>query len=379
MSGRGGISKVIVVGGGLIGCAVARELAGCGCRVVLLERDRIGGESSSAAAGILCPQEEAEQPSPLLHLGMESYRHYGGFVESLREETGIDPQLDTAGTLRLDLTREDAAESERVCRWQRELDLPVETLSAREVEDLEPGLSGTILGGLRFPRSGRVDPAALTRAAAISARLRGADLRVGTPVESLKRFGDRVTGVVLPGGVVLEGEEVILASGAWVSVLAPEMRVGVVPIRGQMLVLETGRPSRRHVLCTSRAYLVPRRDGSVLVGSTGENVGFRKAVTPRAIIRLAATALAVDPGLEAAVLGEFWSGLRPGSADGLPLLGRVGPGLVAAAGHYRSGILLAPLTAVIVAELLMTGRTALDIAPFSPLRDPPRRGVLPEP
>jgi glycine oxidase len=197
-------------------------------------------------------------------------------------------------------------------------------------------------------------------------------------VEALRRFGEVVTGVTLAGGAVLEAEEVILASGAWSSSLVPEQKMGVVPIRGQVVVLETRRPPRRHVLISRGAYLVPRRDGSVLIGSTSENVGFRKGVTPRALLKLIATALVIDPRLEDSVLGDSWSGLRPGCADGLPLLGRIRPGLLAATGHYRSGILLAPLTASLIAELILRGKTARSLEPFSPHREPPAKGVLPE-
>jgi glycine oxidase len=371
--------RIVVIGGGIIGCAIAREMAGCGLRVVLLERGRIGCEASSAAAGILCPQVEAEGASPLLDLGMESLRLYPDFAEGLRAETGIDPCLDRSGILQLDLTREDATGSEALARWQRDAKLPVEILSARDIAAWEPSLSGTLLGGIHFPRSARVEPEALTRALALSARRRGADLREGTPAEALRRAGETVTGVVLPGGEVLECEEVILASGAWFSSLAPDLRLGVVPIRGQVLALETRRPPRRHVLYTPRAYLVPRRDGTVLVGSTSENVGFRKGVTPRALLRLVASALAIDPSLEESLYAGAWSGLRPGSADGLPLLGRIRPGLVAAGGHYRGGILLAPITAALISELVLRGTTARDLTPFSPLREPPDQGALPEP
>jgi glycine oxidase len=224
-----------------------------------------------------------------------------------------------------------------------------------------------------------VDPEALTRALALSARLRGAELREGTPVEALRRSGEAVTGVVLPGGNALEAEEVIVAAGAWFSSLLPDLGLRVIPVRGQMLVLETKRPPRRHVLFTRRAYLVPRRDGSLLVGSTSENVGFRKGVTPRALLRLMATALAIDPALEDSLFAGFWSGLRPGSDDGLPLIGRVRPGLLAAGGHYRGGILLAPLTAALMAEAVFRGTTSRELKPFSPLREPPAKGVLPEP
>src|SRR5262249_52239981 len=169
--------------------------------------------------------------------------------------------------------------------------------------------------------------------------------------------GDRVTGVLLASGESLEGDHVVLAGGAWSSSLLPDLKVRVFPVRGQILILEARRPPRRHVLVTPRVYLVPRTDGTVLIGSTLENVGFRKGVTPKALLRLIASALALDPSLEDSSLADSWSGLRPGTTDGNPMLGPERPGLVVATGHYRNGILLAPITAALVGELILRGKT----------------------
>ncbi len=370
-------SRVVVVGGGIIGCSIARELAGCGCNVVLLERSGIGSEASSAAAGILAPQLEAEAPTPLLDLGVESMRLYPDFVTAVRQETGIDPGFNPSGTLLLDLTREDEAASRKLCAWQERAGLAVEFLSARAIAGLEPGLADSILGGLFFPRSGSVDPAALTRALGVSARCRGVDVREGAPVDRLRDSGGRVSGVEAADGEVLEADHVVLAAGAWSSTLAPEIPVKVFPVRGQMLAVDTRRPARTHVLYTRRVYTVPRRDGRVLIGSTSEPVGYQKAVTPRALMKLTAAALATDPTLENANFAAAWSGLRPATGDGLPLLGQVRPGLVAATGHHRNGILLAPITAALVAELILRGKTTRSLESFSPLRKSPspRAGV----
>ena len=370
--------RIVVAGGGIVGCSIARELSGCGCRVVLVERDRIGAEASSASAGILCPQVEAEAPSPLLDLGMESLRLYPGFVERLRKETGIDPELDAAGSLLLDLTREDEQASEAQRAWQQEARLPVESVGPGDLARLEPGLGQAIRGGLYFPGSARVDPGALTRGVAMAARARGAEIREGTPVAGLRRAAYKVTGVVLAGGEILEADEVVLAAGAWSSAFLPETAPAIVPIRGQMIVFDAKRPPRAHVLITRHAYLVPRRDGTVLVGSTTENAGFRQEVTPKALLRLTAAALAIDPSLSAARVATAWSGLRPAATDGLPVLGRVGPGLIAATGHYRNGILLAPITAALVTELILRGAASRPLGPFSPGRRLSSPGVLPD-
>ncbi|HMC82895.1 MAG TPA: glycine oxidase ThiO [Candidatus Polarisedimenticolia bacterium] len=361
-------SRVLVVGGGIIGCSVARELAGRGCRVTLLERDRVACEATSAAAGILSPQIEAEGPSPFLDLGLESLRLYPQFARELMEETGIDPQLDSRGILQVNLTREDEVSSGELLRWQKLAGLPVEELSAEEVTTLEPGLSATLLGGLYFPRGAQVDPVPLSRALALAARRRGAEIREGAAVLNFAKRDGRVVGVEMEGGEFLEAEQVVLAAGAWSSALLPGVEARVFPVRGQIVVLDSRRPPRGHPIYTPRGYLVHRRDGRVLVGSTNERVGFRKAVTPRSLIRLVAIALALDPALEDSTLATAWSGLRPGTEDGKPLLGEVRPGLLAATGHYRGGILLAPVTAALIAEMVLSGTTSSDLAPFSPLR-----------
>jgi len=361
-------SRILVVGGGVIGCSIARELAAHGCRVTLLERDRVGCEATSAAAGILAPQIETEGPSPLLDLGLESQRLYPQFARELAEETGIDPQFDSRGILQVNLTREDEASSGDLLRWQRRAGMPVEELGPREVTTLEPGLSAALLGGLFFPRGAQVDPVPLSQALALAARRRGVEIREGTAVLKVAERGGRVIGVEVEGGEFLEAEQVVLAAGAWSSDLLPGVASKVFPVRGQIVVLDTRRPPRAHPIYTPRGYLVHRRDGRVLVGSTSERVGFRKAVTPRSLVRLIAVALALDPALEVSALATAWSGLRPGTEDGKPLLGEVRPGLVAATGHHRAGILLAPVTAALIAELVLHGSTSRDLAPFSPLR-----------
>ena len=360
--------RVAVVGGGVIGLAIARELAGAGAAVTVLERNRIGSEASTAAAGILCPQDDAETPSSLAELGIESLRMYGDFAGGLAAETGIDPELDTFGTLRLDLTREDEAQTEALARRPRAAGWPLERLTPSEVAGLEPGLSGNLLGGAYFPRGGRVEPRQLMRALDRSARQRGVAVREGAPVVGLHSRGETIDGVALAGGETVEADRVVVAAGAWSSAILPEVPMKVFPVKGQMLVLESHREVRRHVLVTPRVYRVSRRDGSILLGSTMERAEYSKDVTPRALLRLMAAGLALDPSLEESAFIGAWAGLRPGTEDGLPLLGPVRKGLIAATGHLRNGILLAPVTAALVTEMILAGRIPPHLEPFSPLR-----------
>jgi glycine oxidase len=369
MGNRSG-PRVLVVGGGVVGLSIARELAGAGADVTVLERRRLGSEASSAAAGILCPQHEATSPSPLVDLGMESLRLFRDFVAALDAETGIDPELDTGGTLRVDQTREDEAETAALIRWQQAAGWPVERLSSSEVAGREPGLGETVLGAAYFPRGGRVEPRLLMKALEQSVRRRGVKVREGAPVVGLHPRRAAVGGVILAGGETLESDRVIVAAGAWSSMLLPEVPVQVFPVKGQMLVVQSRRPVRRHVVVSPRVYRVPRRDGTVLLGSTMERSGFAKEVTPRAMLRLTAAALALDPGLEDSAVRGTWAGLRPGTEDGLPILGPVREGLIAATGHHRSGILLAPVTAALMAETVLRGATTRPLDPFSPFREP---------
>jgi glycine oxidase len=358
---------VAIVGGGIIGCALAAELARRGARVVIAERTQPGAEASSAAAGMLGPRAECDAPGPFLTLGVASLSLYPALVERLREETGIDPEYQRDGILYVALTEADERRLAARARWQRRAGCPVEHLSAREALSLEPAIRDDVRGAIRFPDDHRIDNVRLSRAFAVLASRRGAELRVGVPVRAIRCEHGRAVALETGHERIVAGA-IVNAAGAWAAELTPAGRVVPIrPVRGQMATLTASRPPFQHAIYSRGVYLVPRRDGRVLVGSTYEEAGFDKRVTGEALAGILARALRLAPALRGASFGGAWAGLRPGTPDGLPILGADPEiaGLFYATGHYRNGILLAPVTARALAELVLAGRTSYDIAPFA--------------
>ncbi|WP_420126682.1 glycine oxidase ThiO [Longimicrobium sp.] len=365
--GAGRTADVAIVGGGVIGCAVARRAARDGLSVVVLERGTPGMEASWAAAGMLSPLAEADGPGAFLDLLMAARRMYPAYAAALREETGVDVAYSDAGTLYAALRAEDEEELEARWRWQSAAGLPLERLTATEAREAEPALSPAVRAALRFPGDHPVDTRALGAALWSAAARAGAEFRLGAHAVRLLRDGDRATGVECAGGERIEAGAVVLAGGAWAGRMEGLPRpVPVEPVHGQLLALEAVPPLFRHVVDTPRCYLVPRAAGRLIVGATVERTGDRKAVTPWGLRRLIDGAVEAAPALEHAPLAEAWSGLRPGTPDGVPILGADPdvPNLVYATGHFRNGILLAPLTGERIGALLARGEWCPDVAPF---------------
>jgi glycine oxidase len=361
-------ADVVLVGAGIIGCAIARRLASAGARVTVLERGDAGAEASSAAAGMLAPQAECDAPSPLVELGVASRALYPGVVAALREETGIDPAYLEGGIVSIARSDQEAAVLERRCTWQAAAGHRVEALTAAEVRKLAPMLDADVQAGLFFPDDHRIDNALLTEAYAQACVRLGVTLRTGSPVAGVRIEGGRVVGVEAMGGLVRAGA-VVNAAGAWAAEIAPGP-IPVRPVRGQMVMLRCPAPSWPHAIYSHAVYLVPRRDGILLAGSTYEEAGFDKRVTGGAVAGILARAAALVPALADATLLRTWAGLRPGTSDGLPILGADPEtrGLYHATGHYRQGILLAPITAERMSTLILEGCTAPDMTPFAPAR-----------
>lgn len=362
---------VVVIGGGVIGCGIARSLALRGASVAVLERGRAGAEASWAAAGMLSPQAEADAPGPFLELLLRSRLLYPDFAAALLEETGTDIDYRTEGTLLVSLSGEDDAALDARYAWQRAAGLEVERLGAGAVRALEPALADGARGALRFPGDHQVDNRRLGAALPVAAARAGARLREHSPVRRVRVEGGAVVGVELEDGERIAAGAVVVAAGAWAGELAGLPRpLPVVPIHGQMIALTGGSPPLRHVVDTPAVYLVPRRDGRVLCGATMERVGLHKAVTAGGVVRLLRGAIGAVPGLSAATLAESWSGLRPGTPDGLPILGEDPEVrcLHYATGHFRNGILLAPITAEAVTAAVLRLPAPVDLLPYSPNR-----------
>ncbi|MES1176275.1 MAG: glycine oxidase ThiO [Myxococcales bacterium] len=365
------IPDVLIIGGGIMGTSAAWELAAHGAKVVVLERSVPGAEASSAAAGILGAQAEAHAPGAMAELCFASRSRYGKFAAALRKETQIDVGYRESGVLRVAFERGAVSNLQRDVAWQSKAGQTVERLTAASVRKLEPELSPRVSGGVRFAADSRVDPKALLRALHIAALGRGVRFQSGAFVRRIKLSGERATGVVLDDGSELAARNVVVAAGSWTSLIdglgLPAGRV--IPARGQIVELELPAPPLSHVVFGPGAYLVPRDDGRVLIGSTVEFVGYRREVTAGAVRDLLAHALALVPSLERASLRATWSNFRPYTKDELPLLGPSKiPGLFLSTGHYRNGILLAPISAEIVRAAVLGQRAPLGLSAFSPER-----------
>jgi len=365
--------EVVVIGGGVIGLTIARALAQRGLRdVCLIERARLGTEASFAAAGMLLPQVEAATKDDFFTLACRSRDLYASFAAALHEETGIDVELDTTGTLYLALNSTDQEEIEKGYYFQSRAGLAIELLSTSAARALEPCISESITGALLFPQDIQVENRRLLSALANSVSNLGLNVLTGTNVDSLVVEGNRLTGVQTSSGAIT-CSTVVVAAGTWSSFIK-HTRFSIEPVRGQMVCLEAKPQLTRHVIFSRRGYIVPRRDGRLLAGSTSENAGFDKSVTAGGINKILQNAHEISPAISNLPIVDTWAGLRPRAADGLPVLGPCVEidGLFYATGHYRNGILLAPITGELISEAIVEGIASPLLAPFSPERFYPK-------
>lgn len=377
------VADAVIIGGGVIGLSIARELSHAGVnRVVIVERGRLGHAASRAAAGMLAPQAEANKRDDFFRLAHESRSMYRTFAAELLEETSVDIELDETGVLYLAFTTEELDELARRFAWQRAAGLAVERLTTEEILHREPHLSPAVCGALCFPEDAQVENRRLTHALAAACARRGVTLltdtevfRVETSDESAadSHANSRSMRAVVTSRGRIATELVIIAAGAWSSKFSEldSHRFTVAPVRGQMLCFAATPPVVRHVVYSPRAYLVPRRDGRLLIGATVEHAGFDSRVTAQGLNTLTTGALEISARIGDLPFTEAWAGLRPCAPDGLPVIGRSHEthGVIFAAGHYRNGILLAPITARLVRELVTAPRVTPELLhAFSPNR-----------
>jgi glycine oxidase len=367
---------VAVIGGGVIGLAVAWRAAQRGLRVVVLERGEPGHGTSRVAAGMIAPISEARRrEQPLLALGLESARAYPAFVEELREASGMDPGYLSCGTLVAARDADEAAGLERELELRVELGLPASRLRSSEARQLEPALAPAIRLALDVPDDHAIDPRLLTAALATAVTRAGVDLRVGVEVASVVVEGDHLGGVRLAGGELVGADQVVIAAGAWSGAIAglpDEARVPINPVKGQIIRLrDPAGPGllTRALRMYGVGYVVPRGDGRYVLGATMEERGFDTTVTAGPLFELLRDAIELLPGLSELVIDELSAGLRPGTPDNAPL---IGPGMLAglhwAAGHFRHGILLTPITASLAASALAGDEPSELADAFSPNR-----------
>ena len=354
-----GSADVVIIGGGVIGLTIARALALRDVRdVLLLERSSLGTEASFAAAGMLLPQVEADARDDFFTLACRSRDLYPSFAASLREETGIDVELDTTGTLYLALNEHDHAEIERRYEWQARAGLSVELLSAAAARELEPCISESTVSALVFPKDIQIENRRLLAALANSVNKLGVTIVTQTSADTLIVEADRVTGVETSCGTV-NCSVAVIAAGCWSGFIRSSSSCKIPqiePVRGQMVCLEAKPQLTRHVIYSPRGYIVPRQDGRLLAGSTSEHAGFAKCVTAGGISTILRNALEISPTIANLPVVDMWAGLRPRASDGLPVLGPCDEidGLFYATGHYRNGILLAPLTGELISKAIVS-------------------------
>lgn len=364
-------SDVVVIGGGIIGLSVAWQLARDGVTVTLLERGQVGDGATNASAGMLAPLAEAKDPGPFAKLALASLRAYPEFIEALRRESGVEPESGSPGLLRVALNHEEAEELSLASPWQEQSGLPVEHLTGAGIRDVEPALAETVIAAVRSPKETQYDPPLLVRALATACGRRSVGIEECRPATGLEARSRMVAGVRTATGTV-ECGSVVIAGGAWSEEIGSWLGASlpVYPVRGQIALLRCMPPPMRHTIYAHEGYLVPRADGRVLVGSTAERAGFDARPTAGGIRLLLDQAIALVPSLAEAHLETTWAGLRPGTPDNHPLLGRI-PGWEnawAATGHFRNGILLAPITARLMARAILHGEEDPLLTPFTPDR-----------
>jgi glycine oxidase len=363
--------KLAVIGGGVVGLSIGWRLAQAGARVTVFERGKPGHGASRAAAGMLAAGSEVEPGESALHaLLIASQALWPAFAAELAEASGIDVQLRTEGTLAVAYSQDELARLRQTYALQQRMAVDSRWLGRAEALELEPCLNPRLSGAVLVPGDHQVDNRLVMDSLEAAFTAAGGILQSDCGDVGVAMAEGRAVGVTV-GEVVTPCDAVIVAAGAW----TPELvglplaaRPPVRPVKGQMvaLAMDPAAPLLRHVLWSQKAYLVPRRDGRLIVGATTEEKGFDPALTAGGMLSLLESAWRALPGIEELPIVESWVGFRPGSRDDAPILGPTAvPGLILATGHHRNGILLAPITARAIAALAMTGRTEPAIAGFA--------------
>ncbi|WP_405000719.1 glycine oxidase ThiO [Kitasatospora cathayae] len=376
----GNRADVLVIGGGVIGLAVAWRAAQRGLRNVIVVDPCHGGGAAGVAAGMLAPVTELQYgEEPLLHLGMASNQRYESFAAELTEASGgLDTGYRRCGTIAVALDSDDREELRELHAFHQRLGLDSSWLTGREARKLEPMLAPGVRGGLHVADDHQVDPRRLLTALVTACERAGVLLHRAEAVELLVD-GDRATGARLSTHETVTADRIVLAAGPH-SHRLPGLPEGALPairpVKGQVLRLQIPDAYRpflsrnvRAVVRGQHLYLVPRENGELVVGATTEEQGYDTTVTAGGVYELLRDAHELVPGITELPLAETAAGLRPGSPDNAPLLGPTSlPGLVAATGHYRNGVLLTPVTADLLADYLANGEVPELAKPFTPTR-----------
>ncbi len=359
-------SDVVIVGGGVVGCASAWFLAREGVSVTLVEREDVAAQASGAAAGMLLPFGEAEVEGPFLEWAERSLALFPELCAELRARSGVDPEFEPSGALHVAAC---SGEAERLrAKGRRLAGRELEWLEPPELRALEPQLSPELSGALFSPREAHVRSPLLAQAYVAAALQIGARIERGVCFEGLRSEAGRVVGIETSAGPRDSGA-VLLCAGVWTPRAVP-FALPMEPVRGQILSLDNCHPPLRHIVVADAAYLVPRRDARLVVGATEERVGFDRRVTAAGLTTLLDAASRLVPCLADCAFRDAWAGLRPCTPDGLPVIGRAPglDGLLVAAGHHRNGVLLSPVTGRLVADLVLGKPLPASAAAFRPDR-----------
>ena len=368
---------VAIIGGGAIGASIAFELAETKLRTVILDRQQPGREASWAAAGMLSPAPHVPEDAPLTPLGNESLRIYPEFIARIEGVSGAATNFEREGSLELFFTGAAESERDRFVAGNERLGVRCEAVSLERARELERSINPDARAAMWFPEEATIEPRPLMDALLTAAQRRGVEIRASCAVTNLICEGNRCRGVIA-GGERISASHVVVAAGCFSHTIACNDPSGTEllaryapthPVCGQMIALQSRDVKLRRVLRSKGHYVVPRNDGRIIAGSTLENSGFKKNVSKDGVREIFESARELVPELAGAEVVETWAGLRPGTRDGLPILGPTDvEGLLIATGHYRNGILLAPITAKLLREWITIGKTEFDAGDFSPMR-----------
>jgi glycine oxidase len=359
----------VVAGGGIIGGAIAFELAAEGLSVAVFDAQNPGREASWASAGMISPAPESSEMASLLPISLASVQLYPEFIQRVEALSGQPVGYRKDGALDLLVNGTAQSEIDEILALHRGAGLRAEMLSVPEAREIEPSLTSELRGAIHRPDEASLDNRLFTEATLEGARRNGAEVFPGNGANALWTEGGVCRGLQLQTGRV-EAKWTVIAAGCFsANIEGVAAYARVTPAKGQMMALRCGAVKLRKDLWSGHMYLVPRHDGRIIAGSTVEYEGFDRSVTVAGMKKILGGAISLVPALESAHIEETWAGLRPDTPDHLPILGPTDlDGLLIATGHFRSGILLTPVTARLIREWVTTQKVSEDWAPFSPLR-----------
>ncbi len=364
-------ADVIIVGGGVIGCAIAFELSRRKVPTLVLERDQVGYGASHASAGMVAPLSDNLGEGPLIDLGIKSFRMYQGFLDEVQEAAGMSVECMHSGIIRTATDDHEVRELQPALGIAKCLGLELELLDGDAARELEPLVGPKVIGATYSPTEPHVNPSRLVEALRRGAVANGASFREQVPATGLVTSGSRVAGVRSANEAFM-GDLTVLATGSWACQAGDwlGLDVPIQPVRGQVIYVNKLERPLRHSVMHGMTYATPKGDGTTLVGSTLEHAGFDPRVTVSGVASILSGVQELVPSIGATTINHARAGLRPWSRDHLPVLGHA-PGnenVIIASGHYRSGILLAPVTAGMIADLVMNGPSSVELGPYNASR-----------